>query len=705
MQSERKMLKSILISLLLISMSFSIRTQGYQPNLSMEEAVEIALNNPEVMKAFENYEIKETWPEIYETYIWRVYIIGINGSNQFHISVNIDDRTQEIISIRYIPNGLNENTYVDLYADSEEYYDQQPIAADYPRDEYSLAASRYGINAIGLKGEKNASTIEIMIGYNTTVTGDPQFHLTRTISNHDYFSTPFNYSEAQNMIISHPTVSDFLNDFPNNQDDIYKVHYYDSPFNGDLQGDYYEVNFINESYINAQYNGFDFDFYDDDPATEYPEYTNNPLYNIIESHIEIRNTDFIEIILDADSGDIIHLEDSYSRALETTELVNMIFDDNEVKAWVDQQVRFRGWFGYSGNRTYQMSLHSIPYGNSTYIQINDTTGEITDKSFFNIPGPALSNAELNNIIVKNPDFIAWETKVEKFVTNTEFDNLGILDNLGNWVISFYDPTIDENEGYLIVNDSSGLIIESSFSLLEIQPTMSTEQVIELIKPNTDLYDFYLGYPDAVILMYYHNNKYWSVYAYSLNYAGKYIRLLIDDKLKEIVTVSGDTTSSYSSYNSTQITDFVHSTQQYIDLIEPNNEIEEFVYYFDGYWHHKAQFIEKSLVVHNLELSITEIPLQVDYFNYYEILSNDQIDVDFKAFKNSLITDYFPRGDFFDLWKFESTELYNIFGEIETYSILHDIDSKQGIGIQEIGVVAIVGIMVIIFIIYRGKYFR
>ena len=61
-----KLFCSIIFLILFSSSVFSYPLSGYQPNLSEEEALEMALQDPNVIRALEGFELIETWVNFFE---------------------------------------------------------------------------------------------------------------------------------------------------------------------------------------------------------------------------------------------------------------------------------------------------------------------------------------------------------------------------------------------------------------------------------------------------------------------------------------------------------------------------------------------------------------------------------------------------------------------------------------------------------------
>ena len=103
--------------------------------------------------------------------------------------------------------------------------------------------------------------MEITIGYNSSTTGELQFHMVSVKSNTDFGNPALNISSVYEIISNNEVVTSFFTQYPDKELQIFEIFHYDSQYNSGIQGYYFESTFTAGGSFDAIYSESKLDYY------------------------------------------------------------------------------------------------------------------------------------------------------------------------------------------------------------------------------------------------------------------------------------------------------------------------------------------------------------------------------------------------------------------------------------------------------------
>lgn len=491
------------ISLLLSSDSYNytMSLTQFEEELSEEQALEIALSNPEVAKWLQNYDlISQEIGHGYTGGYWLVELTTSNDTATILVKIIIKGATESVISISYTNVDVEDSVRTEIENKAIEFFLLDPISTDFVSNNFDIWANLGSLNIVYIKGDNTTGSKKLRfrttIGFNSTPKGDLTFHFIKIESDVSFGDLVTSTDEIRSLIDNNTDFSEFTIAFPDYSDQVKAVLYYNSPYNSQNPGYVYEIRYSNinnhyfeyrdENYIKIIYSGY------------------NP--RVAVSRIILQSGLFIEAEINATTLNFTNIDSSFHANCNTTQLLDLAFEHDDIKTWIQTINPFYAELYYLGNAIFRLDTTSLTSSDIGKFYINVTSIELSHYTIDKSVAAKMDPKDIYSISEEHPEVI-------EFKERNEFVNRTILyDTTGTWRVEFYNPTIDVNTAKVYVNDTTGEIIEVISNIKDPAPRLTFGDIVE-ITLSTNFQLQYSAYPDSRLTYYLQDNDYWKVYIY------------------------------------------------------------------------------------------------------------------------------------------------------------------------------------------------
>lgn len=667
----------------------SIFVQGShdpQYNLSKTEVLEIAKNNPQVASWMENRN-----NIVYDITIWDNYwYVRFSSSGSFipfldddHIEIIISDLTGNTI---HVTNLRDISKHTPSFEDVYDYFYQQPISKFFPNTTLEFNLQRIGPNILQLRGTNQSGIVLIAaIAYQINVRANPVYsYILLEVSSSGIFGSPTVDIDYINSSLSGmDVVNDFITKNPVYELEIRFIQHFESDYSKHQVGQVFVANL--SSSINSDTIIYDFDnevFYN---SSQVDGDSNLPITRSITSGLNPN------LILNFDlDGNLIESYGGYTE-ISFEELINLYISDFEVLKWITELEGFTGKVYYNHNETYILHIESTFSRAEANFWLNINSSTVEKKQFENSISPTKSEEEIDEIIYQDSDFVTWKSNLEKPHYKSFFDMID------TWTFVYYDPSISDRIGYVLVNDTSGTIISRSLNEIDLQPNLTQEIVISILSQTEELENFYYLYPDAE-LIYYYGNNYWNVYAFSQQFISSYLRFLIDDTSGEVVDITDVYSHTNTNYDIKGVFDIIESDPNYLKFINNDPIVYNYSYYRNGVWNIVLRTLSEHNYLRSITFSVTDYDGEITDFTRFEGFKT------MVTFTNNYVFLRLLNYDHHLLGELSGLALSSIYGPIDSDNTLNLGPESSSNEVNPIFVIIVAGFILgtILFVLYRHR---
>ncbi|MCE7733594.1 MAG: hypothetical protein GPJ54_01870 [Candidatus Heimdallarchaeota archaeon] len=668
----------------------SIASHSNQWLLTENEVYQIAITNDEVSEWIANHNEVSFIAKLTGEF-WEVEFSSSNNMEDFKdyelLLLIISDNDRKIKSIRYwfLEAYFEESN--SLSTNALDYFEALNITTEFLDNHFDFTANYLNLNFVQLNAINSSGFyINAKLAFNLTQDNIFTYDLIYIKTNFEFGLAEVPISQIRNNVNATAEVQNYMVTRSEYTTRIEVIYYTNSSYNNDYQGFFYEV----------EYGILEFDKFEFIQDKFLLEEKNNSGYTGLPSSksVEVNITDNLLLMFDA-TGTTIDIEGTFDRKASYLELVNYILQDDEILNWVKSLGGFIGSLEYNHHHSYLLSIESLQSIDHGVFVINETTFMIERSYIEKHITPQMDELDVLNLINENGIINNWLKNIDNYQINLLFNQIG------DWYVVIYDPTISQNQGTVLINDTSQSITSIELNSIESRPRQNNSDIIETILNNTsgEIENFYYQFPDAKLIFYYDNQKFWISYIFSEIFVDNYYYILIDDISGAIIeqrNVNADQIiiSSFSDVLLNILNDSV-----YLEYGGELNLSFNHTYYQDGQWYHYLEYLSDTNFFKSLDYEITDTNLTQKLIKtYYGISTEPKV-----VFNEEVTTIFnFEDGNYHDLGRMYSIRLVDYLDSIPSAEQIPIRSSENFFDKLNEGFAIGVVILLVILISYKIK---
>lgn len=284
--------------------------------------------------------------------------------------------------------------------------------------------------------------------------------------------------------------------------------------------------------------------------------------------------------------------------LTEDEVIAIAMAHPDVIEWCENAGDYESFAYYDGLSSWYVDIYPMDWETSgIMLLIDDATGEILELW---MPVEAtMTEEEVLAIAEADPQVIALAAEYD-LVSYVYFDDFEAL-----WCVGFYSELIWDAYAWVIIDDTTGEIIEIFVGVPEAPPTMTEAEVMDLVYATAEYatiagfegLESYIGVYDGVWYVSFYSNVIWDVYAY----------FDIDDATGDILYSECFVPEILPALTYAEAEAYFLANDQVSGYLATYPDAEYYIGFYDGYWFMTAYTIDGT---EDLYASLEEASMEI-----------------------------------------------------------------------------------------------
>ena len=392
-------------------------------------------------------------------------------------------------------------------------------------DDFEIYGDQYGSD-VYVSGYSSVQDL----WFSASLTYETDFEISSLSANFEFGSVTHSFAQAEEIVLNTPegqnltsvvNTTSYISEYLQNINGTESYSFFISIYE-DMGWD--QSTYIGEPATGEQSSGSSDDVStgnSGEPSTgsSSPGYAGDEFYYYSSGYIYAEVSD--------ETGEIVYMDYNPAILPQSTEeeIMQLALSNSEIKKWVVEFPDYQSFIYFYGGY-WEVSFSSYNGSNTesypenyAYISIDDISHEVV---YVYAPIPQEATHTEEEVLA-----VAKDNGLQEFLDiNPDFSVEIYYDGFGYWWVSGFSSIYVEEYFYMGITDNSLEISYSYQSHMTIQPTMTPNEVLDLVKATDEYTSFISENPDANLYVYYISGE-WNVEFYTNDYS-QMILFVVDD---------------------------------------------------------------------------------------------------------------------------------------------------------------------------------